>query len=171
MDALTVADENWRDRFRLILGSFAVAVLFGSLLLGPASRANAKPVIYPVTLTPLKVKSAELPPDSKWWNFPGVTAETPIIITYGRVASPKPACRRKQPIRTIYEPPYGAASEDKSTDVVSDATGRYEGEPVPDFGFTEAIRNGEARFWVKVVRKQLGKGRFCAEAVSPRLKA
>lgn len=165
-----MADDSQRNRLRLRLGAFMIAVLFGGLLFGPASRANAKPVIYPVKLTPIKVKSTELPPDSKWWHFPGVTAETPIIVTSGRVVSPKPACRRKQPIRPIYESPY-ESYEDKSTDVVSDATGHYEGEPVPDFGFTESIRSGEARFWVRVVRKRLGKGRFCAEAVSLRLKA
>jgi hypothetical protein len=146
-------------RVTVVVAVLAVALIGGG-------TAAAKPIVYPVKLAPIKVKSTELPPDSKWWHFPGVTAETPIIVTSGRVVSPKPACRRKQPIRVIYEPPYGAASEDKSTDVVSDATGRWEGEPVPDFGFTEAIRSGEARFWVRVVRKRLGKGRFCAEAVS-----
>lgn len=146
-----------------------VAVLFGGLLLSPASRAEAKPIIYPVKLTPIKVRSAQLPPDSKWWRFPGVTAETPIIVSSGRVTSPKPACRRSQPIRAIKVSPY-ESSEDTNIGVVTDATGRYEGEPVPDFGFTESIRSGEMRFWTKVVRRQLGPGRFCAEAKSPRLK-
>lgn len=150
------------------LGCSAVA----ALLLGVGSgvgTATAKPIVYPVKLT-VRVKPATLPPDSKWWHFPGVTAETPVILTYGRVISPKPACRRKQPIRVIYQSPY-ESYEDKSTDVVSDAAGNWKGEPVPDFGFTEDIRSGKARFRVKVVRKQLGKGRFCAEAISSYLRA
>lgn len=150
------------------LGCSAVAALL--LILGStAGTAAAKPIIYPVKLTPIKVKSAELPPDSKWWHFPGVTAETPIIVSYGRVVSPKPACRRNQPIRAIYISPY-ESYEDTSTGIVTDANGHWKGEPVPDFGFTESIRSGKARFWAKVVRKQLGQGRFCAEAKSPRLK-
>lgn len=150
------------------LGCSAVAALL--LVLGSAAgTAAAKPIIYPVKLTPIKIKSAELPPDSPYWQVPGIT-ETPIIALYGRVISPKPACRRKQPIRPIYKSSRESA-EDKSSDIVSDATGRWEGEPVPDFDFTESIRSGKARFWVRVVRKRLGKGRFCAEAKSARLKA
>jgi hypothetical protein len=149
-----------------------VVLLLAVLALGIAgscATAAAKPTVYPVTFR-VMVKSAELPPDSKWWHFPGVTAETPVIVTYGRVISPKPACRRNQPIRAIYQSAY-ESYEDKSTDVRSDATGYWEGEATPDFGFIENIRTGKARFRVKVVRKQLGKGRFCAEAISSYLRA
>lgn len=150
------------------LGCSAVAALL--LILGSAAgTAAAKPIIYPVKLTPIKIKSAELPPDSPYWQVPGIT-ETPIIALYGRVTSPKAACRRNQPIRPIYKSPSGTV-EDKSSGVVTDATGYWEGEAVPDFDFTESIRSGKARFWVRVVRKRLGKGRFCAEAKSARLKA
>lgn len=166
-----MADESQRDRLRLRLGGFMIAVLLGGLLLGPASRANAKPVIYPVKLTPIKIKSAELPPDSPYWQVPGIT-ETPIIALYGRVTSAKPACRRQQPIIAVNQPSWAAEPEEhKRTGIVTDSTGYWEGEALPDFDFTESIRSGKERTWVKVVRKRLGKGRFCAEAISPRLKA
>lgn len=149
------------QRFGLFVVALLIALMGGSAV---ATAKPAKPIVYPVQIT-IKLRSAELPPGSKWWHFPGVTAETPIIVTYGRVVSPKPACRRKQPIRPIYESP-SRSYEDKSTDVVSDATGHWEGEATPDFGFTESIRSGEARFRARVVRKRLGNGRFCAEAIS-----
>lgn len=159
---------RWDRRWVISVAAVVVLGLFG-MTSASAVAIAAKPTIYPVKIT-VKVKPAELPPDSKWWHFPGVTAETPVIVTYGRVISPKSACRRKQPIRALYKSPY-ESREDKSGDVVSDAAGNWEGEPTPDFGFTEDIRSGKAHFWVEVVRKRLGPGRFCAEAKSERLKA
>lgn len=138
------------------VGAVALAVLVVGLL--TVGGASAKPTVYPVTIT-AKVKAAELPPDSRWWHIPGITAETPIMVAYGRVISSKPACRRRQPIRSIFRSPYESA-EDTNTGIVSDAVGKWEGEPVPAF----VLERG--RTWAKVVRKRLGAGRFCAEAVS-----
>jgi hypothetical protein len=143
-----------------------IAAALLSVLLG-AGTAEAKPTIYPVKIT-VRVKPSTLPPDSKWWHVPGVTAETPVIVLYGRVTSPKPACRRRRPIVALFKSPYETAEEGG---VTSDAAGQWEGEPTPDFSFTEEIRSGKAHLWVKVARKRLGKGRLCAEAKSQPLKA
>lgn len=160
-----MAEASWREWFRrwAVIAATALSVV----LLG-AGTAEAKPTIYPVTIT-VKVKPSTLPPDSKWWHVPGYDPNTPVIVLYGRVTSPKPACRRKQQIIPIYVSPYESV-EERNSGVFSNAAGKWEGEPSPDFNFTEGIRSGKAHFWAKVVRKRLGKGRFCAEAKSRPLK-
>lgn len=141
-----------------------------------AKGSKRKRVVHPVKLT-IKIKSAVLPPDSVWRDIEGV-AGAPVIALYGRVTSPKPACKRKRPIISVTEyPPRFVPEVDKRTGITSDATGRWEGEPFPDlFGlgnssYREAIRRGDTRQRVKVARKRLGNGRFCAEAISAYLKA
>jgi hypothetical protein len=145
------------------------AVLLAGLLMG-TSTAAAKPIVYPVKVT-IKIKTVpELPPDSPWRNVEGIEAY-PVVVLYGRITSPKRACVRKREIIRVYQPDWAhAPEEDKHTGIVSDGAGNWEGEAVPDTSLTESIRSGKERLWAKVARKRIGKGRFCAEAKSARLK-
>lgn len=161
-----MAETGWREWFEFRPWAVIAAALLSVVLLG-AGTAEAKPTIYPVQIT-VKVKPSTLPPGSHWWATPGVTAETPVVVVYGRVTSPQPACELGRPIVAFLKSPYETAEEGG---VTSDAAGNFEGKPFPDFNFTENIRSGEARFWAKVARKRLGKGRFCAAAKSQPLKA
>lgn len=149
-----------------VLGIFLLSVAFA----GTASAKPKKPIVYPVKVT-IKIIPAELPPDSPWHGVEGI-AGYPVIALAGKVISPNPACKRKRPIYSVSQPSWAPeAMVDKSTGVVTDAAGNWEGEAVPDTNFSESIRTGKERLWVKVPRKQIGKGRSCAEATSARLKA
>lgn len=152
---------------RAILAAVLALAVLGHSAVG-ADAKPAKPIVYPVKIT-IKIKPAVLPPDSPWRELEGVV---PIIALFGRVTSPKPACEHKRPIIGVNKP-RGATKpyEDKRTGIVSDSTGYWEGEAVPDLSLTKSVRSGEERIWAKVARKPLGKRRFCAEAISARLKA
>jgi hypothetical protein len=149
------------------------ALLLGALGSSSAAKrtAPAKPkkVVYWVKIT-AQFKPSELPPDSPWRNVPGIE-QYPVIVAYGRVISAKPACRRSRPLIAYYQPAGApAAEEDRRVHIKTDATGNWEGEPVPDAGLTEAIRTGQERYWVEAPRKRIGKKRFC-RAAKARLRA
>jgi hypothetical protein len=150
-------------RFGLFGVALVIALIGGSAV---ATAKPAKPTVYPVQIT-IKIKSAEWPPGS-----PFAASGTPAIAAFGRVTSPKAACKQKRQIVALTEIPSLGPDphEDKSTGIRSDATGRWEGKPFSDFyegsSYRDALRNGAIRQRAKVARKRIGNGRFCAEAIS-----
>jgi hypothetical protein len=157
------------------------AILAIGLSATSATVAQAKPkkqIVYPVKVT-IKIRTTEYPPGSPWPEaFPG----RPAVVIFGRITSPQPACVQKRPVSIREEEVLGTktyVTPNKYPGIVSDSTGAWQGEVIPDVWFRsptgvsirETIRRGDLKLRAKVARKRLSKHHVCVQAISTYLKA